>query len=410
MEIFKEYGVLISILSLLFIIAIIKIRYPFWNIQPVYHTYDFWRWLYWTPFVFYRHGPVKTKFYDPIQVKTKEYIEVEPETFNQCIHLIQGHYLETDRILSVISKKYMDAHLTGFNEPAFLSIYRPFSPLENRKDMDIPYEDIEGLIVSRPSKIYLKTEDKSIEESVYFWDFLCAKGKDAKNVRRKLLQTNEFHQYRKNPSIRISIWKEEVTLSKGVVPFVQFKTYTYYLQMRKPPKLPAGYDCVRVYKEHTQLLFDSLYKGGFDFSLIPDFGHILALIQSKVWMVYLLRKKETVCGIYFFKDLHLHYEDLDDETTASTRSVDDLGNSIHLIASIQNVDSPLFYLGYLYSLSLILRWNPKYRILLVEDCADNGEILRRWARQPIFVTDTAYFFFNYFYPRTFSASKSLILI
>ena len=55
-----EYLYFIVVLSCFVLtFAYIKIRYPFWNVQPVYHTYDFWRWFYRTPFLIQRGAPLK---------------------------------------------------------------------------------------------------------------------------------------------------------------------------------------------------------------------------------------------------------------------------------------------------------------------------------------------------------------
>jgi len=181
--------------------------------------------------------------------------------------------------------------------------------------------------------------------------------------------------------------------------------------MGNPPKLPLGYECVRIFKENGHLLEEALQNATqlFSVSLLPEFGNILALIHAKIFFVYLLKHKDVVCGVYIFKDLFLHYEDLDTLSPEKPVNVDDLGNSIHCIASIQKTETPLFYLGFLYSLSLILRYNPKYRILLMEEVADNPVLLRAWNRPPIFETDTAYYFYNYFYPYTVASEKCLLL-
>jgi len=408
-DFFYQHGYILFIFLVVLVVAIIKIRYPFWNIQPVYHTYDIWRWVYWNPFVFYRHAPVKTKFYDPFHIKTKIYSDITEKELSEWVDLIQSHYLPTDRIFCTMTKPHLDAHMTGFNEPAFVSFYKEVVegiPEEYQLNLAAIKEPI-GCIVSRPTRIFIKGLILDEPLTAYYWDFVCVHRKyTEKHLSRFLIQTNEFNQRKQNPAIQISFFKKEVLLCQGVVPLTQFKTRTYYLKLVKPPVLPSEYECVRVYKEHTQLLYDSLEKGGdFDFAVIPDFGHLLALIRAKVLFVFLLKSKNAVCGIYFFKDLCFHYEDLDDD-----RKSDDLGNSIHCIASIQHVESSIFYMGFAYSLYSILKYNPKYNLLLMDDIADNSVLLGFWKKTPIFETDTAYYFFNYFYPRQFSSDKCLVLM
>jgi hypothetical protein len=410
---FKENIYLFILIFILIWIAIFKIWYPFWNLQPVYHKYDFWRWIYWKPFVFYRHQPMKTKFCDFLHVRTISFADMSPVEMGSWVDFVQTYYLSTDRIFCVMNQPYLYAHMTGFQEPAYISFYKEkidFLPLEYQPDQSLNTHL--GWMVSRPTTLYFKDMPPIL---AYFWDFMCMhRNYVKKNISRKLIQTHEYNQRLKNPTIQVSIFKKEIILCDGVVPITQYKTRTYYLEMIQPPKLPTEYECIRISKENTQLLYEFLAsmktKSTFDFCMIPDYGHIIALINEKIWLVFILKCKDVICGIYFFKDLYLHYEDIDVFVADVPKNADDLGNSIHLFASIQNIETPLFYLGFHYSLYLILKYNPKYRILLMEEIADNSVLLKLWNRPPIFETDTAYYLFNYFYPRIISPEKCLLLI
>jgi hypothetical protein len=266
-------------------------------------------------------------------------------------------------------------------------------------------------MVSKPLHVYFKDYENSVD--VYYWDFVCMhRDYSKKGTVRQLIQTHEYQQRTLNPEIRVSIFKKEVALCRGIMPITQFKTRTYYLQIAKSPKMAAEYTCIRILKENVQLLYDSLIslKSGFELFAFPDIGNVVTVISAKLWYVYVLKHKERICGIYFFKDLRLHYEDMDTSVTNSHKNADDLGNSIHCFASIQSVETPLFYLGFVYSLYLLLKFQPKYRILLIDEIADNGVLLHRWNKIPIFETDTAYYFFNYFYPYHHSSEKCLFLL
>ena len=109
--------------AVLFVFAYIKIRYPFWNIQPVYHTYDYWRSWSRTPFVVYPYRPVKTKFCDVKNVKTVAYADCTPEQKKVALDLIQCYYLPTDRVLYSLGENDLDAIFTGGEKQAFVSYY-----------------------------------------------------------------------------------------------------------------------------------------------------------------------------------------------------------------------------------------------------------------------------------------------
>ena len=63
--------VLLSVvLCLIIIFVYIKLAYPFWNVQPVYHVYDFWRGFYRRPFRIHPrfHPKIKTKYTQSVDV------------------------------------------------------------------------------------------------------------------------------------------------------------------------------------------------------------------------------------------------------------------------------------------------------------------------------------------------------
>ena len=92
------------IILLLMTAAYIKIRHPFWNIQPVFHTYDYWRYLYTTPFIIRRDLiQMKQKFCDKVQVHTFPYLETTAIQRTQCIDLLRCYYIGSDRVLYTIT-------------------------------------------------------------------------------------------------------------------------------------------------------------------------------------------------------------------------------------------------------------------------------------------------------------------
>ena len=56
----------------------VKIKYPFWSHQPIFHTYDLLR--YWThePFIIQQNMPIKTKYLCK-EVNTKEFLDLDED-------------------------------------------------------------------------------------------------------------------------------------------------------------------------------------------------------------------------------------------------------------------------------------------------------------------------------------------
>ena len=118
---FFQYIFVVMFVTWLVLFLYIKIRYPFWNIQPVFHTYDYWRYFYSTPFIIYKYLPIKTKYCDFEQVKTIPYLECSEKEKTDLVNLLQCFYLPSDRILHTITIDQFHQYMTGYNEPAYVS-------------------------------------------------------------------------------------------------------------------------------------------------------------------------------------------------------------------------------------------------------------------------------------------------
>ena len=108
-----QYIILITTITYLTIYAYIKIKYPFWNNQPVLHSYDYWRFLYQIPFIIYKYRPIKTKFYKSNNIKTIPYLEISEEQKKEVLYLLQSNYISNDRILLTIEDKDLDVFIKG---------------------------------------------------------------------------------------------------------------------------------------------------------------------------------------------------------------------------------------------------------------------------------------------------------
>jgi hypothetical protein len=297
--------------------------------------------------------------------------------------------------------------MSGHNEPTYVSFFneKHYNKLETSgNNIEIVLSETPiGCITSRPTKVFFRptlTEEFYTESIVYYIDFLCVnRAKDVKSISRKLLQTHEYNQRKKNPNIKVSIIKKEIELFAGVVPCVKFNTQTFYLRNINFGSLPPHFQVVRVLKENIEMLSDFIYiqthtnlkeTGFFDFFVIPDVGSLSGLIKSNLLYVYVLKSGEQVYGIYFIKDIKTQFEDID-------------GDTLEVIASVSNSNnSELFYLGFLHSLQLIIKDRKSYKMILIDGIGHNLQLLDYWREKhsPIFDNPTAYYLFNYVYPRT----------
>ena len=118
-----QYILILFIMILLFIFGHIKLVYPFWNNQPVYHTYDLLRKFYKEPFIINQYNPVKTKYFDPLKVVTYNFREFTDEKKKDCINAIQCYFLNTDKIIHTIQEADIYAILSGQSKTSYASLY-----------------------------------------------------------------------------------------------------------------------------------------------------------------------------------------------------------------------------------------------------------------------------------------------
>ena len=405
---------LIITFIILFYFAYIKLKYPFWSSQPVYHNYDVLRSMYNNPFIINKHTPMKTKYYDPLQVKTYTYSECENIHKNDILNLIQCYYINSDKILHNISMKDMECYFVGHSEAAYVSIYseKRYDQIYDASGSSITSSFVpSGCITSRKSNFWYFTGNKHTnynELLIYFIDYLCAnRNGTQKKIYRNLLQTHEFNQRINNPNIQCSLIKKEIELFQGIVPLVQFNTNTYHIPIYKKQQLPAGYFITKLDEKTIAPYTDFFYSNNdycskihlFDIIVFPDIGNVIHMMRQEILHIYCLKNKQQILGFYFFKDAKMHYEDLE-------------GNTLHFMNSVMNCLSPtIFYNAFLNSIQDLIHKNKKYKLLLFEDIGHNEIILQFWSQHnsPIFTNLTAYYLYNFVYPIKVAKKRVFIL-
>ena len=388
------YLIIFVILIILILIrfAYIYIKYPFWCRQPVFHIYDYWRYLYKNPFIIYKNVPMKTKFCDFINIKTYNYQEITDIQKDILVNLLQCYYISSEQVLMVITKNVIDLYFNGHNEPSFVSFYQEIPKVVGEEKLPII-----GTIASRPFNIFYIHNNTYVYTNSYYLDFICVnRNFKTKNLGRNLIQTHEYNQRILNPNIQISFMKSEVELYEGIIPLVKYNTYTFYLRNLKLPRLPPHVTIIRIYQENKELITDFLQNIShpqtplFGFCAIPDTGSIISMIQSNLLYVFCIRFEKKLLGYYFFKDANIQYEDID-------------GDTLQFVASYCNTKSQdLFYNGFLHSLRSILKEKKSFKMILFESISHNNIILNKWLEKHhiIFNNKSAYYLYNFIYPKS----------
>jgi len=385
----------------------IKIRYPFWNTQPVRHTYSFMP----------REGVMnrvlpKTKFYDTSgRISTKVWSSVSNLEIEEMCRVLQSHWIPSDRLFCGIQAP----DLAAFGA-SVVSTFREKVYTTNKGET--PDTKLLGLVLSRPGKLWIRglssldkasydKADKATADiysdkataDILIQDYLAVLRGSNSDSTRRLFDTHEYNTRLLKPDVQVSVFKKEVELLEGVVPLVEYTCYTFYLRNLKLRRLPRDFRIIRVQTQHTDILHDFLRSGlqMFDVAITLNIEVLLNLLKTNQMYMYALKRGDQVFGIYWFKNAHVKW---------------DLGDTLHFVASFKNTENAdLFRLGFSHSLREVLREFRDYRMLMMDGIGHNGEIAELWTRTHDIIVKTrcAYYLYNWGMDQV-SREKCLIIV
>jgi len=387
------------------IIIYIKLTYPFWNTQPVFHTYDFWRYWYTTPFLIQSGYPAKTRFCKFKEIHTFRYLEIDEIQKKYAVNLIQSFTIPDESAIHMFHLDNLDKYMTGQSYSSYISFYyQDTFDILPKKITPNPFitdstfiERIQkpiGCITSRLVELWIT----GIKYPMYFLDFIILhREKVERGLSRELIQTHEYRQRQQSldditkekPAIQISIFKKEVDLCKGIVPLIQYESSMFFIRNDKISALPPHFILVEIHRRNIQLLWDFLetIRPKYKCFGMPELPNLTGLVHSGILRIYLLQKGSKIYSVYFFRDSRTEFENK--------------GALLVLIASIQNTHSDdLFYTGFLWSLNKILKKTPIFKLLLIERISQNPRIYERYnSANEIGEISAAYYLYNFIIPQ-----------
>ena len=396
------YLLITVILVLISIFVYIKLSFPFWNIQPVYHSYDFWRALYSRPFIVHNKEYMcrcayknTNKYYDMKQVEIVPFVDANDSQKQAFVNLLQCYLLPSENSVFVFNAENLEAYFGGHMFSSFLSFY---------KRNDIGLTDIQSnhpiaCISSRSGELYIRDYTDIIRHPIYYIDFLCVKREeDVKKISRTLLQTHIYKQqliddiesktHIGSQSILISLIRREKELLTGIVPLLRFQTI-YFEIPKINNKMVLSDHVILVHINHSNIdLFIDFLEGSqsrFECFLRTDVANLIGMIKSEILYVYCLKRMDDILSVYIFRDTRMSY--------------DDLGGVLQLVGTIHNSSSlPLFINGFLNSIFEILQKIPVYKVLMVDEIGDNILLMKTVVSRMIQSHWTAYYLYNMVVP------------
>lgn len=407
-----EYLFLFLFFLLFIPILYIKIKYPFWSHQPVFHSYDILKYWTKTPYIIQKSVPLKTKYLCD-NVFSSEFLDLPELKTDEAVQFIQEHYVESDKVLTMITKEDLIQDFIGYSNPSYISFY-----YDKKYEYDTNQEDtlptikinniLVGFMTSRAIKIYMT--QYNFEEYGYFWDHICThRNFQNKFLGRGLIQCHERYQRMNNKEVTISLFKREINLCIGVVSLCLYNVHTYPLENIKKPPI-KHYTVERVIHNNVAILFDFLYnithnvlQMPFYVCIFPETNVLDSLIQNGKIIVYALKYKSKILGMYFFKDPKICYDTNEDR------------NILECIGSILiHKDESLFFGGLLHAIYDIQQNAAiKYKLIAFYDVMHNDQIIDRWKWKynPVCITQSAYYLYNAVFPNMpYDAKQCFILL
>ena len=401
--------ILFLIVIIVFIIYIyIRIKYGFWMIQPVFHIYNL-NYILNPPGIICEMLPDKNKYTNFKDIHTIYFSDMEPFQSSKYTRFIQTNYLQNKD--NYFSPKFpnISSYFIGHNEKTFISFYyKTTHLLDMNKHTTIPNHDIIGTITSRPLNIFMNNEQNERKKrnnekneptfKAYYVDYLCVhKEQRKKGIAPQLIQTHHYNQRHKNKNIVVSLFKREDELT-GIVPLCVYSTYGFSANYwTKPNDLSSEYTILEINPQNFRFIYNFIRENQsmFDIVVYPDISNMIELIKTKNIFIYALLCDDEIICCYFYRKTCVF--------------VDKGLEVLSCFASICNDEQSIFIQGFKISFWKIASEH-YFGFCAIENISHNDIIIDniKEKTEPLVVSPTAYFFYNFAYP-TFNHRKVLMI-
>ena len=398
------YSIICLILLTILFMLFIKIKFPFWAAQPVFHVYNITYYIY--PCGIIQDSlPEKTRYHDSsISVVTVN-DDVLTILGTNVTSFLQTHYLKTPEASFLPKKDNIVPYFIGHLSPCHLSTLTMSMPVINNNSGTVIIRDtLAASMTTRPIYVEMFTDNgTSIADKfeINYVDHLCVNmDKRKQGIAPKIIYTHNYVIQRANHRVPISLFKREDDIT-GIVPLCFYKTVCFDMsKWTTLPTLPANMGTLVKCDAGKYYLVEDFIrnkKNMFNICITPSIGNIISLIQTENIYVYMLvNVKQQIDAVYFFRNTCMRYEN--DESAlclfASIRGQTQLELFTHtckiaitkIVADTStNTDTNTENNKY------------KYRYFTVENISDNILITDELQKKstPVSSSPTAYFFYNF---------------
>jgi hypothetical protein len=401
------YLYLLGFITLLVIIYFlyIRLKYRFWVIQPVYHYYNIYYWLF-NKGIINITLPEKNKYTNIINIETFSIDKLTNKEINDFILLVRENHNNNNNNNN--EWKFIPKHeniipyFYGYDNKCFISFYSKPNLLYDTKNNNI-IEDkkIIGAITSRPLLVSI-IKGKNINKfTVYFMDYLCVnKFNKNQNIENQLIQTHEYNQRYNNRNTFVSLLKIE-NKPNIIVPLTTYNTYYYSIHnWKKPLNFLSNIKLLTCDSQNIYYLYNFLKENIQKWSIIiiPEISNLLELIKSKNIFVKMLVYNTEIVAFYIFK-----------------RSCIFINKEKQILTCIASMNGSKltnndFIEGFFVSLWSIKDEECNFQYLQIENISNNNIIINNISNSnsSILEIPISYYFYNFAY-ESFKSEKVLII-
>jgi len=383
----------------------IKLAFPFWNTQPVYHIYDFWRCLYSHPFYIYPtfHPSVRTRFCKPDIVDIIPFCDATDNDKQAFVNMIQCYSIADENTMCMFNLENLDTYFEGHLYGSYLSFYKDIfyniNDKNGNKDI-VKSATPRGCISSRSGTFDVMGN----LQNIYYIDFMTVvRDGDWLKLQREMFDTHiykiGFIGWKKVYDSTIHCWlfKRISILLIGIVPLIRFQIQEY--------KIPNNHNFFKhnysdhvvlteINQQNIQKLINGLEltREKFEIFSITDISNLQGLIKKGVIYIYILERLGEVIAMYFFRDTRTRIEEYQND-----------GSVLELIGSVSiNCSIQLFRNGFLGSIHTITTKYNLYKRLRTDNLTHNK--LLDWTEwSSLSNTIGAYYTYNIIVPCTYNS-------
>jgi hypothetical protein len=397
---YLSYILCFGIFIIFLIYIYIRLKYGFWVLQPVFHIYDI-GYIFNPPGIIEDYLPEKNKYTNFKDIDTIVFSQITSIQKKRFCNLIKFNYLQNKDNIFNPQIENIFPYFIGHNDKSFISFYfQDTNMIDIKNGNVITDKQVIGTITSRPLNVFI-TNDKINNDSkfkVYYVDYLCVdKLHRKKGIAPQLIQTHHYNQRYINKNIVISLFKREDELT-GIVPLCAYSTYGFSVnKWTKPLDLSREYKLLEINGTNMRFLSDFIINNNdkFDIIIKNDISNLLELIKTKNIFIYAILCDEEIVCCYFYRK--------------SCVEIEKGMEVLSCFASINNYQNDIFIQGFKISFWKIAAEN-YFGFAAIENISHNNIIINNIMikTQPLIVSPTAYYFYNFAYP-TFKNDKVLII-